>query len=306
VADGEGVAASFHFPYGVAVLADGRAAVAEFQKNGIRLVDSGTGATTTLCGMGGYGFADGVGAAARFYRPYDIAVHPDGRLLVVDCGSHRIRAVAVGAAAVSTYAGTGTEGDADGPALGGATFRFPRSVAVDVAGRVVVTEMVVEEDFDEDSDAEDEDEFLRIRIIDPVHPATVRTLDIGEGAPIFDTFSNIALDHIGNLWIADPSKGVYMITSAATGLGPGHHAWSQIGWTPTARCHRMLCTRPAQQATWTLLLTALRLAHLQNAAGSAAGRTTRHRAQTLENPVLPPELWLLVLRWCLVRELGGR
>ena len=35
---------------------DGRAAVTEFHKGGARLVASGTGATTTLCGMGRVGF----------------------------------------------------------------------------------------------------------------------------------------------------------------------------------------------------------------------------------------------------------
>ena len=70
----------------------------------------------------------------------------------------------------------------------------------------------------------------------------------------------------------------------------------QIGWTPTAHCHHRLCTAEAQAAVWAVLLTSEREAALEDAADSAGA--------ALERPSLPAELWLQVLEWCRVWELG--
>jgi hypothetical protein len=47
---------------------------------------------------------------------------------------------------------------------------------------------------------------------------------------------------------------------------------------------------------WAVLLTSEREAALEDAADAAGA--------TLERPALPAELWLLVLEWCQVWELG--
>ena len=89
-----------------------------------------TGAVTTLAGSGAEGSADGVGGAAEFYRPAGIAISPDGgALFVADFCNHKIRRVEVATGAVTTVAGSGAFGSADGVG-GAAEFAHPATVAV--------------------------------------------------------------------------------------------------------------------------------------------------------------------------------
>ena len=81
-------------PRGIAVLADGRLAVADYTHHVIELVDPNTGVVSPLAGVwDDPGLADGLGGAARFSIPYAIAVRGDGTLLVTDQGNHRLRAI---------------------------------------------------------------------------------------------------------------------------------------------------------------------------------------------------------------------
>jgi NHL repeat len=82
----------------------------------------------TLAGSGSAGYADGVGAAARFSSPHDVAADASGNVYVADTGNHCIRKVTP-AGLVTTVAGTGAAGHADGAAAA-ATFSRPTGVAV--------------------------------------------------------------------------------------------------------------------------------------------------------------------------------
>ena len=65
--------------------------------------------------LAGYGDADGVGDAAEFSYPLGIAISPDGgALFVADFTGHKIRRVEVATGSVTTIAGSGASGDADG------------------------------------------------------------------------------------------------------------------------------------------------------------------------------------------------
>ena len=67
------------------------------------------------------GAEDGVGVAARFYRPTGLAADVSGILYVVDNGNHTIRKIEA-SGSVRTVAGmAGKAGSADGQ---GATARF--------------------------------------------------------------------------------------------------------------------------------------------------------------------------------------
>ncbi len=131
-----GTAARFNRPFGVAVDVQGNAYVTEVGNGTIRRVTP-AGAVTTLAGTAGlFGHADGVGAAARFSIPRSVALRPDGSLVVID--STYLRAVALDGT-VTTLAGTGSQGAADGPAAQ-ASFTDLAALAVDGAGNIYMVD----------------------------------------------------------------------------------------------------------------------------------------------------------------------
>ena len=141
--DGVGADASFARPTGVAVGADGAVYVADNSSNKIRKITMSGGVATvsTLAGSGQAGSADGTGAFATFSIPYGVAVGADGALYVTDQGSHKIRKITVsgGVATVSTLAGSGERGSADGTGAF-ATFSTPSGVAVGADGALYVAD----------------------------------------------------------------------------------------------------------------------------------------------------------------------
>ena len=136
-ADGQGTAARFKEPLSVAVMAKGDIIVADAGNHAVRVITAG-GAVRTLAGSGEPGFQDGQGADARFRYPMGLALDADGSVLVVDMYNHAVRRVTM-AGAVSTVAGNGEKGYADGE---GATARFnqPSDVVVDGHGTIVVAD----------------------------------------------------------------------------------------------------------------------------------------------------------------------
>ncbi|CAK0864411.1 unnamed protein product [Prorocentrum cordatum] len=134
-ADGQGAAASFWCPMGVAVDGAGNVFVADSYNHRIRKISAG-GAVSTLAGSGDMGYADGQGAAASFWCPMGVAVDGAGNVFVADSYNHRIRKISAGGA-VSTLAGSGDMGYADGQGAA-ASFWCPMGVAVDGAGNVFV------------------------------------------------------------------------------------------------------------------------------------------------------------------------
>ena len=96
----------------------------------------------TVAGSGAADFADGPGSTSAFNRPAGLAIDQNGTVYVADERNHRVRFVSPGAggdATVSTLAGSGTQGLADG-APQDAAFSSPRDVAVDSSGAVYVAD----------------------------------------------------------------------------------------------------------------------------------------------------------------------
>ena len=91
----------------------------------------------TVAGTGVAGMADGPVYSARFNNPLDVAVDTQGKVYVVDSMNNRIRLIAAGQ--VSTLAGTGKSGYADGPASS-AMFNKPMGVAAGADGRIYVAD----------------------------------------------------------------------------------------------------------------------------------------------------------------------
>jgi DNA-binding beta-propeller fold protein YncE len=126
-------------PRGIAALPDGRLVLTDWLHHDVRLLDPATGALSLLAGAYDIAdFADGVGVAARFSRPYGVAVLPGPTIVVADKDNHRLRAIALDGT-TTTLAGDGTLGWLDGPASS-ARFAHPQGVAVDATGAIVVTD----------------------------------------------------------------------------------------------------------------------------------------------------------------------
>lgn len=137
-ADGPGTTAQFSSPSGVAVDAQGTVYVADYGNFRIRkILPNGT--VSTLAGTGQRGYADGAGSVAQFKGLEGLALNTNGLLYAADTEDHRIRTV-TSAGVVSTLAGTGVRGFADG-AGAAAQFYIPAGVAVDSQGDVLVSEV---------------------------------------------------------------------------------------------------------------------------------------------------------------------
>lgn len=90
----------------------------------------------------GAGLVDGPGASARFSDPKHMVLASPGVLFVADGGGNTIRKVTIdakGEAVVTTLAGTGLAGIADGPGSS-ASFNNPSDVAIDVQGNLIVAD----------------------------------------------------------------------------------------------------------------------------------------------------------------------
>lgn len=136
-ANANGTNASFTGPIAMTIDGVGNIFLAELNTARIRKITP-AGDVTTLAGTGAFGFVNGTGTAASFARPYGIAVDAAGNLFVADSDNNAIRKVTPGGV-VTTFAGTGTAGFADG-AANVATFERPNGVAFDAVGNLYVAD----------------------------------------------------------------------------------------------------------------------------------------------------------------------
>jgi hypothetical protein len=109
--------------------------VADKNYNAIRKITR-TG-IETIAGGNGNGFEDGDAKTAQFNRPIGVVVNSKNEIFVCDEGNHRIRKISGNT--VSTYAGNGNGGYADGPATT-ADFLYPKSIAIDNSDNIYVAE----------------------------------------------------------------------------------------------------------------------------------------------------------------------
>ena len=126
--DGQGTAARFNNPQGVAVDNAGNVYVADAGNHSIRRI-AASGAVTTVAGDGTSGFVNGNGANARFSNPRGVAIDNIGQIHVADTGNHAVRRISA-LGDVSTLVGDGTPGSTDSP---NARFNGLAGIAVDGA-----------------------------------------------------------------------------------------------------------------------------------------------------------------------------
>ncbi|MFY8034173.1 MAG: hypothetical protein ACOVMN_06610, partial [Flexibacteraceae bacterium] len=193
-ANGIGTSASFNLPTGVVLDVAGNIIVADRNNNRLRKI-SPAGVVTYLAGTGTSGLINGLVTSARFQIPVRVAFDGVGNIYVADWGTHVIRKVSP-AGVVSTFAGSGTLGFANGVGTE-ASFNGPSGVAVDGVGNVYVGDR----------------ENHCIRKISPDGEVTTfagsGTRGFADGAATSAQFNNptgVAFDGAGNLYVTDESN----------------------------------------------------------------------------------------------------
>jgi sugar lactone lactonase YvrE len=186
--DGPASIAKFRYSNGIAADAQGNVYVADAGNNCIRKITP-NGIVSTLAGGSQVGYQDGTGAAARFNAPYGLAVDTKGNVYVCDVLNYRIRKITP-AGVVTTLAGNGTNGSADGD-RNTAQFEFLEDMVADKNGNLYVTDV------------------HRIRKISPTGKVTTIAGSTygyadGEGANAkFAAPNGLGIDAQGNIYVAD-------------------------------------------------------------------------------------------------------
>nr|WP_294945949.1 SMP-30/gluconolactonase/LRE family protein [uncultured Mucilaginibacter sp.] len=135
--DGKGTAAAFNFPFGITIDGAGNFYVTDEGSHKIRKITP-DGTVTTLAGSGVIGDTNGKGPAASFNYPSGIVADKDGNLYLADFGNAKIRKITPDGT-VSTYAGTGDQGEVDGT-VASASFWAPQGITIDAAGNIYVSD----------------------------------------------------------------------------------------------------------------------------------------------------------------------
>ena len=228
---GPAIEAQLSEPHGVAVDAVGNVYVTSYWNHRVRKVDAVTGTISTIAGTGEWGYRGDGGPAtqAELRYPSGLTVDGAGNLYIADEGNHRVRRVDAVTGTISTIAGTGEwgYGGDGGPAIE-AQLRYPSGVTVDGAGSFYVA----------DSGNH------RIRKVSAV-TGTINTIAgtgewgyRGDGGPAIEARLGypqaVAVDHVGNLYIADFHNNRIRKVDAATGTistiaGTGEWGYSGDG-----------------------------------------------------------------------------
>ena len=140
-ADGTGVTARFNSPKGIALDTSGNIYVADTSNNRIRSITHG-GVVSTIAGTGTAGFLDTAGSSAQFNAPHQLTIDSFGVVYIADTSNHRIRRMirtSPTASAVSTIAGSGTAGFANGQGAN-AQFNNPQGVTWDLLSNLYVAD----------------------------------------------------------------------------------------------------------------------------------------------------------------------
>jgi sugar lactone lactonase YvrE len=204
-ANGNGSAARFFYPTGVALDAKSNVYVADLGNNRIRMV-APSGLVSTLAGNGSEAYADGALTAAAFNTPGSVALDGQQNVYVADINDNRIRKITP-AGLVNTLAGSGASNGPGGYADGiGTTAKFnaPGGLAVDAQGNIYVADMAND----------------RIRKVTPQGVVTTLagsgTAGYADGNAAIAQFSypmGVVLDKLGDVYVGDAGNAsIRMIT----------------------------------------------------------------------------------------------
>ena len=129
-------ATGFSRPNGLAIDASGNIYVADESNHKIKKVTSG-GTVTTLAGSSA-GMTNATGTSAQFNSPSGVAVDASGNVYVADKSNNLIRKI-TSAGVVTTFAGSGSLGNTNGTGTA-AKFASPTGLAIDANDNIYVTD----------------------------------------------------------------------------------------------------------------------------------------------------------------------
>jgi sugar lactone lactonase YvrE len=202
--NGLGTVARFRSPVGTNRDSSGNIYVANKGNHIVRKITP-YGTVTTFAGSAGItGSIDGVGSAARFNQPYDIAIDSFDNLYVPDCLNHLIRIITP-CGSVTTFAGAA---EVAGSTDGVGSSASPSGITIDSMGTFYVT---------------DTGNHI-IRKITPTGNVTTIAVTAGSAGNVdgignaarFSNPHSLTVDSVGNLYITDADSVIRKITSNGT------------------------------------------------------------------------------------------
>lgn len=238
--DGTGADAHFNGINGLAVDAAGTVYASDAGGSTIRRITP-AGVVTTLAGSGSVGDADGTGTAAGFFGPDGLAVDSGGSLYVADSGNSTIRKILVGGV-VTTLAGRArVTGSVDGVGAV-AAFNSPHGLAVNQAGTVYVSDYL-------NQSIRVVTQAGQVTTLAGRPPAsgnsdqggTAGSTDGVGAAATFNGPNGLALDAVGNLYVADSTNNMIRkvtpagVVTTVAGLSPDQATGSVDGVGSAAR-----------------------------------------------------------------------
>ena len=220
---GPAVSAEMSNPQAVAVDGAGNVYIADSLAQVIRKVNAGGVITTVANGLN---------------TPTAVAVDGAGNLYIADSGSNRILKLDAVSQSITPVAGTGSVSTVlgDGGLATRASLHFPAGIAVDPAGNLYIA-----------------DEYnCRIRRVDAISGVITTVAGGGSGSPGIDASGDeglasnaqllgpvgVAIDSVGNLYIADSGTNLIREVQAQTGIisvlaGNGTLTYSEDGGPAT-------------------------------------------------------------------------
>ena len=188
--------------------------IADQCNNVIRFVAASTGIITTYAGTGSQGSTGDGGAAtsATLNQPMGVTVGLSGALYIADTYNYRVRKVTssgiitafAGFAGAGGYGNSGNSGD--GSAATSAQLNSPRGVATDAVGNVYIA------DYNNNN--------IRMVTSNGIITTVAGGGTGGDGGPASSAKlylpSGIAVDLSGNLYIADNTNRIRMVSNSAT------------------------------------------------------------------------------------------
>ena len=196
-ADGTGSLGRLYYPYDIAATPAGNLWVADYGNNSIRQVTP-AGDVTTIVGTDpatNGTLTDGPAATAGFKDLSAIAIDSLGNAFVTD--SNSIRKITA-AGAVTTLAGSGTPGLADGTGAA-ASFSSPRGIALLANGDLVVADL-------------DNDRLRRVTqagVVTTLAGSTAGTADGAILSATFDTPVDVAVAPDGSIYVVQNPSFLY-------------------------------------------------------------------------------------------------